>query len=457
MAGKRQHGRRFDVANSARRLFAAAIGVTMLATGMIATTASPSGADPLPSTPMLTTKGVILENDNSTSGPDGNTQLAGANQNVTSFPQNNRLTVRAQIENSGGALTEATKLALFYDRGDGNWSKVQSTPTVATAAGNCADGQMVCTDIETAGYSGVHSANAIDNNNTPWVAYYDTTNGNLRAAKYVGTGGTGCASTAWICTNVDTTGDVGQENVIAIAPDNKPWISFYDATNMNLRVAKYVGTGGTGCASTAWTCTNVDTTGDRGHDTAIDIDNSGTAWISYSDRTNGDLRVAKYVGSGGTGCASAQWTCTAVATNGNQGMYGAIALDPQGRPWVSHYKFDNGDLGVARYVGTGGSGCASAQWTCTTVDTTNDTGFYSSIAFDPQGAANVAYYDNQAEAVKTARFVGANGTGCATNTWSCKTVDTDPAGDTGKSRQLRSTKPARALSAISTTPMAICA
>jgi subtilisin family serine protease len=156
------------------------------------------------------------------------------------------------------------------------------------------------------------------------------------------------------------------------------------------------------------------------------------AWVSYSDRTNGDLRVAKFVGSGGSGCASTQWTCTAVATAGNQGMYGAIALDSQGRPWVSHYKFDNGDLGVARYVGSGGSGCATSQWTCTTVDTTNDTGFFSSIAFDPQGAANVAYYDNQAEEVKLARFVGANGTGCATNTWACKAVDTDPAGDTGK-------------------------
>lgn len=97
---------------------------------------------------------------------------------------------------------------------------------------------------------------------------------------------------------------------------------------------------------------------------------------------------------------------------------------------MSHYKSDGGDLRVARYVGSGGSGCASSQWTCTTVDTNNDTGHFSSIAFDPQGSATVAYYDNWDEAVRTARFVGANGTGCATNTWSCTTVDT--AGDTGK-------------------------
>lgn len=94
----------------------------------------PSSADPLSSTPMLTTKGYIFENDNSTSGPDGDTQLGGGNQNVSAFAQNSRLTVRAQVENSGGDLSDATKLGLFYDRGDGSWSKVQSSPTVATTA-----------------------------------------------------------------------------------------------------------------------------------------------------------------------------------------------------------------------------------------------------------------------------------------------------------------------------------
>jgi hypothetical protein len=65
----------------------------LMATALTTTSASPAGAGPLPSTPFLTTKGSIFEKDDSTTGPDGNTQLAGANQNVTSFPQNHRLTV----------------------------------------------------------------------------------------------------------------------------------------------------------------------------------------------------------------------------------------------------------------------------------------------------------------------------------------------------------------------------
>jgi hypothetical protein len=302
MAGKRKHVRRFDIASVTRKVVAGVAGAALLATGMIATSA-PSSADPLPSTPMLTTKGVILEKDNSTSGPDGNMQLAGANQNVTSHPQNHRLTVRAQIENSGGALTEATRLSLFYDRGDGNWSKVQSAPTIATAAGNCANGQMICTDVQTADYVGVHSSNAVDNNNVPWITYYDTTNGNLRVAKYVGTGGTGCATPTWTCTNVDATGDVGINSSIAFDQNNAAWISYYSTTNQNLKVAKYVGTGGTGCASAAWTCTNVDSTGDVGLENVIAVGPDNKPWISFYDATNQNLRVARYAVTGGTGCA----------------------------------------------------------------------------------------------------------------------------------------------------------
>lgn len=262
------------------------------------------------------------------------------------------------------------------------------------------------------------------------MSYYSTTNNDLKVAKYVGTGGTGCATTAWTCTAIDTASDVGLENDIAIAPDNKPWISFYDNWNENLRVAKYVGSGGTGCASTAWTCTNVDITGDRGHYSSLVFDNSGMAWISYLDGTNADLRLAKYLGSGGSGCASTAWTCVSVDTSGYVGYYTSVALDPQGRPWVSYYKSDGGDLKVARYVATGGAGCATSAWTCTSVDTTSDTGYFSAIAFDPQGVPMVGYYDNWDESIRTARFVTSGGSGCASTAWSCKTVDT--AGDTGK-------------------------
>jgi hypothetical protein len=122
------------------------LSVMVLCLTLVATqsTTQLAVADPLPSTPSLTNQGVIFEADNSITGPDGNTQLTAGNQNLTSLPQGNKTTVRMQVNNTGGALSDTTKLSLFYNRGDGQWSKVQSNPSVATGAGNCASGIMNC-------------------------------------------------------------------------------------------------------------------------------------------------------------------------------------------------------------------------------------------------------------------------------------------------------------------------
>ena len=52
---------------------------------------------------------------------------------------------------------------------------------------------------------------------------------------------------------------------------------------------------------------------------------------------------------------------------------------------------------VAKYVGTGVSGCGtsgSSAWTCTAVDNDTDfTGLLNSLAFAPDGTPYISYYD----------------------------------------------------------------
>ncbi|MES2970925.1 MAG: hypothetical protein V4702_01215, partial [Patescibacteria group bacterium] len=233
-------------------------------------------------------------------------------------------------------------------------------------------------------------------------------------------GGSGCGasgSTAWTCTTVDDdTDSTGNRASLAFDPSGTPWVSYYDTSAFSLMVAKYVGSGGSGCGasgSTAWTCTTVDNdTDDTGDYTSLAFDPSGTPWVSYYDSSATSLMVAKYVGSGGSGCGasgSTAWTCTTVDNDTDStGFYTSLAFDPSGTPWVSYFDSSAFSLMVAKYVGSGGSGCGasgSTAWTCTTVDNDTDTtGISTSLAFDPSGTPWVSYSDASASSLMVARL-----------------------------------------------------
>jgi len=95
----------------------------------------------------------------------------------------------------------------------------------------CSRGLGTCTNINLG--SGAINSAAIGNDNLPVIAYYESTNKDLRVCK--------CSNslcTSYNCTTVESEGDVGQYPSIAIGPNNLPWIAHYDATNKRLRVCK---------------------------------------------------------------------------------------------------------------------------------------------------------------------------------------------------------------------------
>src|SRR5205823_3035554 len=100
-------------------------------------------------------------------------------------------------------------LALFYDRNDGMWTKVRSATPPVTGAGSCTDTNFDCTSVWTSGSPGYYPSMAIGSAGDPWVAHYDLGNQDLLVSHYVGTGGTGCATTTWTCSTVASTGTVG--------------------------------------------------------------------------------------------------------------------------------------------------------------------------------------------------------------------------------------------------------
>ena len=74
---------------------------------------------------------------------------------------------------------------------------------------------------------------------------------------------------------------------MTIGTDGLALISYYDATNDDLKVAHC-----SNVACTSATLTTVDSAGNVGQYSAVTIGTDGLALISYYDATNGDLKVA---------------------------------------------------------------------------------------------------------------------------------------------------------------------
>ena len=192
-------------------------------------------------------------------------------------------------------------------------------------------------------------------------------------------------------TTVDSTENVGWYSSLVIGDDGNPVISYQDRKNGTLKVAKCVDPS---CSKEA-TITTVDPTSGVGEDTSIAIiggeNEEKLPIISYyAARPDYDLKVAK---CGNASCSSGN-IITTVDAGGFVGNFTSITIginpDPpyDPRPIISYLYFSNHDLRVA-YCGD--ASCESGN-TITTVDPTGNAGWYTSIAIGSDGFPIIAHY-----------------------------------------------------------------
>ena len=255
----------------------------------------------------------------------------------------------------------------------------------------------------------------------PYISYYQASQKILRMAKYVGSGGNCGTNNDWDCVTVDPIENVGMYSSIAFDPtDNAPVIAYFDASNGALKLAEWMGN------HWGFTIVHEPSFESGGRYTSLKLDASGDVHVSfYVYRLLGDdsLWYAKYVGGSAGTCTNPNYDCEQIAyTAKGRGKYTSLDLDSLDRPRIAFWEEEQNRLGYAWYNGT---------WTFRWIfDKTGDgAGKLASLAVDVNNGdlPLIAHYDSINGVLEYATYVGTGGN-CEIKSgtfeeWQCDVID----------------------------------
>ena len=176
---------------------------------------------------------------------------------------------------------------------------------------------------------------AIGTDGLPLVSYWDASNGDLRALHC----GNLLCNSGNISATLDSNGVVGQETSLTIGADGLPVISYRDDTNADLKVLHC----GDLLCSSGNISTTVDSAGNVGSYSSITIGSDELPVIGYLDSTNTALKVLH---CGNLLCNSGN-VITTLDGPGLVGWYLGITIGADGLPLISYRDNANTDLKVA--------------------------------------------------------------------------------------------------------------
>jgi predicted regulator of Ras-like GTPase activity (Roadblock/LC7/MglB family) len=226
---------------------------------------------------------------------------------------------------------DALPVVAYQDGGNGDLKVAKCTNAACTAS--------TLSTVDSAGNAGQFASVAIGADGLPVIAYNDGSNFDLKVAKCVDAA---CTTGTSTLSTVDADGVVGFHNSIAIGADGLPVIAYFHNANGDLKVAKCSNaacTAGTSALST------VDSVGIVGIFISIAIGADGLPVISYYDVTNLDLKVAKCANAA---CTAGTSTLSTVDSAGEVGLHTSIAIGADGLPVIAYHGGVSGNLKVAK-------------------------------------------------------------------------------------------------------------
>ncbi|MEE3038501.1 MAG: ELWxxDGT repeat protein, partial [Candidatus Thermoplasmatota archaeon] len=263
--------------------------------------------------------------------------------------------------------------------------------TYNTCSSSCSSTFSWTSTVVDNGQSFLDQQITTDANNALHISYYDESNYDLKYAKC----SSSCSSTSsWTTLLIDSDGQVGRGNSLAVDSNNNPHISYYDFTNQNLKYAT--------CSSScelisSWTNTTLDTTGNSGSDTSIAIDSNDNIHIAYTGQFVINVNSLKYATD-----ESGSWLYSTIETGTpsmSSGIENSIAIDSNDNIHISYYNSANGLNYATDYTGT---------WVISTLDTPRFSSTrYTDIAIDSGDNIHISY---SATGVLEVRYVMADST-----------------------------------------------
>jgi hypothetical protein len=242
---------------------------------------------------------------------------------------------------------------------------------------------------------GQFSAIAVGPDGRPAISYYDATARDLRVLRCADSQ---CSSAAISQLDTGAT-QVGEYTSIAVPADNFPVVSYFDNTNKSLKVLKC---NDSNCLGSDESIITVDdqTVNQVGLDTAIAIGADGLPIISYADLTAGTLKVAK---CGNPSCTAGNIISTVAGSTADRiGEFSAIAVGSDGLPVISFFATTATDLRVAK---CNDAACSGANETITPldVDPAGSVGLDTAIIVPTDGLPTISYYDQTRRVLKVAK------------------------------------------------------
>jgi hypothetical protein len=331
--------------------------------------------------------------------PGTSIRQVGADGSVSCEPTGLRAGASALPLVSAGPVGFYTSVAIgadglglitYYDFGTRDLRVAHCTDTACTSA--------TLQTVDGAGDVGTHTSVTIGADGFPLISYYDETNRDLKVAH--------CHDAACLGATVTpldgAASDVGRYSAVALGADGRGLITYFDATNSDLKVAS--------CLSVACTAASISTLDSDGsvglEDTAVAIGADGLGLISYHDSTNDDLKVAH---CDTPACATA--TLTTLDPAG--GSYTSVTIGADGLGLIAYFDGSNGNLKVAHC-----SNVTCTFATLSTLDSAGNVGIYTSVKIGADGLGLISYWDATQGNLKVAHC---SNTACTTATLS--TID----------------------------------